>query len=474
MRTVEINPVNRIEGHGKVTIYLNEDGDVADARFHVTGFRGFEKFCEGRMFWEMPVITSRICGICPASHILASVKAGDAILGIKIPRPAQLLRQLMHMGQIIESHALNFFYLASADLLLGVDTEINKRNIFGLIDEKPEIAKTGIRMRHFGQKVMQKIGGGRKVHPIGAIPGGMSTSLLPEDRDELLKEVDGIITDSQSTLSLLKNFYYKAGKEITSFANFPTAYLGLVDDKGNLDFYDGKLRLIDSVGKVLEKRVDLNNYLSIIQEKTEDWSYLKFPFYKKMGYPSGNYRVGPLARLNVASGITTPLANKEFQNFKKLGKNGVVQGSMYYFYARLIEILHAVEKLKSLLEDKDICSKDIRVTSGSFNEEGIGVIEAPRGTLFHHYWVDKAGQIKKVNLIVATGHNNLAMNRAIKEVIGKHVSRENLNSGILNRVEAAIRCYDPCLSCSAHALGRMPLILQLVSPTGEVINQLKS
>lgn len=474
MRIVEINPVSRIEGHGKVTLHLNEDGGVADARFHVTGFRGFEKFCEGRMFWEMPVITSRICGICPVSHILASVKAGDAILGVEIPRPAKLLRQLMHMGQIVESHALNFFHLASADLLLGMDAEPRERNIFGLIAAKPEIAKMGIRMRRFGQRVIEKIGGDRRVHAIGAIPGGMAAGLSTEERDGLLKEVDGIVADSLSALGLLKNFYAEAGKEVAGFANFPTAYLGLVNEQGNLEFYDGKLKLIDSAGKVLEERVDPKNYLSLIQEKTEDWSYLKFPFYKKMGYPAGAYRVGSLARLNVASGIATPLAAKEFQSFKRLGKNGVVQGSMYYHYARLIELLHAVEMIKNLLQDKDICSKEIRVTSGSFNGEGIGVIEAPRGTLIHHYWVDKTGQISRVNLIVATGHNNLAMNRAVKEVAAGYISGKKITEGMLNRVEAAIRCYDPCLSCSAHTLGRLPFVLELVSPSGEVIDSLQA
>jgi NAD-reducing hydrogenase large subunit len=472
-RIIEINPVSRIEGHGKVTLHLNDDGSIADARFHVTGFRGFEKFCEGRMLWEMPVITSRICGICPVSHILASVKAGDAILGVEIPRPAKLLRQLMHMGQIVESHAMHFFHTASPDLLLGMDTDPGKRNIFGLIAEKPETAKMGIRVRSFGQRVIEKTGGGRRVHPIGPIPGGMTASLSIKDRDELLKEVDGIIADSRSALNILKNYYTEAGKEVASFANFPTAYLGLVDEKGNLEFYDGKLRLIDSKGNVLEKKVDPKDYLSIIQEKVEDWSYLKFPFYKKMGYPSGTYRTGPLARLNIATGINTPLANDEFRSFKKLGENSVVQGSMYYHYARLIENLHAVEKIRYLLEDEDICSKEIRVTSSSFSEEGVGVIEAPRGTLFHHYWVDKTGQIRKVNLIVATGHNNLAINQAVKEVAERYIAGNKLTEGMLNRVEAAIRCYDPCLSCSAHSLGQMPLILELVSPAGEVIDKIK-
>ncbi len=317
------------------------------------------------------------------------------------------------------------------------------------------------------------MGDGRKVHPIAAIPGGMTNYLLPDDRDELLREIDGLVTDISVALDLVKDFYAKLGDEAASFANFPTGYLGLVDGDGNLVLYDGRLRLIDSSGSILEEHIDVKDYLSIIQEKTEDWSYLKFPFYKKMGYPLGMYRVGPLARLNIAQGMSTPLANKELKNFKKLGKNGIVQGSMYYHYARVIEILYAIEKIKGFLEDKDICSKDIRAISDNINEEGIGVIEAPRGTLLHHYWVDKAGQIRKVNLIVATGHNNLAINRAVKEVAEKYINGNKLSEGILNRVEAAVRCYDPCLSCSAHALGKMPLVIDLVSPEGEVIDRLQ-
>jgi len=302
----------------------------------------------------------------------------------------------------------------------------------------------------------------------------MSKALSPEDRDKLASEIDSVIADIQVAIDLIKDIYAKGGNEISSFANFASGYLGLVDENGNLELYDGKLRLKDSSGNTLEEKVNPANYLSIIQEKTENWSYLKFPFYKKMGYPSGMYRVGPLGRLNVADGIPTPLAGGELKNFRRLGNNGVVQGSMYYHYARLIETLYAAEMVKQLLDDKDICGKEIRVVSGKFNEEGIGVIEAPRGTLFHHYWVDKIGEVKKVNLIVATGNNNLAMNRAVQEVAKKYISGGKLTEGMLNRVEAAIRCYDPCISCSAHALGQMSLLIQLVSVAGEVIDEIKA
>ncbi len=472
-RKIVIEPVSRVEGHGKVTIHLDDQGDVIDAKFHVTQVRGFEKFCEGRMFWEMPVITTRICGICPVSHHLASAKACDAILGVEIPPTAKKLRQLMHMGQFIQSHALHFFHLASPDILFGMDADPAKRNVMGIIAEQPEIAKKAVMLRSFGQTVIEKLGG-KKIHPNGAVPGGVNAALSPQDRDELLKQVDWVIAGLTLGLDIIKDYYQKMGEEIASFASFASGYLGLIDEKGNLEIYDGTLRLKDSKGFILEEKVDPKDYLSIIAERVEDWSYLKFPYYKKMGYPAGIYRVGPLGRLNVADGITTPLANEEFNKFRKLSSNGMVEGSMYFHYARLIEALYAAEKAKSLLEDDSICSQEILTSpSTHYNEQGVGVLEAPRGTLIHHYWVDSSGKISKVNLIVATGNNNAAMNRAVYQVARKYISSGKLSEGVLNRVEAAIRCYDPCLSCSTHALGQMPLLVQLVSPQGEVVDEVK-
>jgi NAD-reducing hydrogenase large subunit len=470
-RIIEINPVSRIEGHGKVTIQLDEAGNVADAKFHVTQFRGFEKFCEGRVFWEMPVITSRICGICPVSHHLASAKACDAILGVELTRPAKLLRELMHMGQIIQSHALHFFHLASPDLLLGMDADPAKRNVIGLIAEKPELATKGVKLRSFGQTIIQSLGS-KKVHPIGAVPGGMNTALSTTDRDHFLRQIDRAIGDTQIALEIIKEYYDKNNDFVCTCASFPTGYLGLVDEENNLELYDGKLRLLDQEGKVLEDQFDPSDYLDIISEHVEDWSYLKFPFYKRLGYPDGIYRTGPLGRLNVSDGTSTYRANAELKNFKKLGKNGIVEGSLYYHYARLIEVLYALERTQQLLEDKDICSTDLIVTSNKYNEQGVGVIEAPRGTLFHHYWVDDTGKILKVNLIVATGNNNAAMNKAVHAVAKEHIKSNKITEGILNRVEVAIRCYDPCLSCSTHAIGQMPFCIQIVSADGEVIQEI--
>jgi NAD-reducing hydrogenase large subunit len=471
-RTIEINPVSRIEGHGKVTIQLDEAGNVTDAKFNITQFRGFEKFCEGRVFWEMPVITPRICGICPVSHHLAAAKACDAILGVELTRPAKLLRELMHMGQYIQSHALHFFHLASPDLLLGMDADPAKRNVIGLIAENPELATKGVKLRSFGQTIIQSLGG-KKVHPNGAIPGGMNSPLSTADRDHFLKQIDWATADTEIALNIIKQYYDQQNDFVCTCASFPTSYLGLVDESNNLELYDGRLRLLDPNGKVLEDQFDPSNYLDIIREHVEDWSYLKFPFYKKLGYPAGTYRAGPLGRLNVCEGISTPLANTELKNFKKLGgEKGILEGSLYYHYARLIEILYAVERTQQLLEDKDVCSTDLIVTSNKYNEQGVGVLEAPRGTLFHHYWVDDTGKITKVNLIVATGNNNAAMNKAVYTVAKEYIKNNKITEGILNRVEVAIRCYDPCLSCSTHALGQMPFRIQIVPAGGDVMQEI--
>jgi len=472
-RKIVIEPVTRVEGHGKVTIHLDDGGNVAQARFHVTQVRGFEKFCEGRLFWEMPVITSRICGICPVSHHLASAKAGDALLGVELTPTAKMLRQLLHMAQVLQSHSLHFFHLASPDLLFGMDADPAIRNVVGVIAQKPELAVKGVKLRGFGQKILEVMGD-KKVHPNAAIPGGMNKALPAEFREDILNQIDGMIADVQVAIDLIKGYYGQHVEQAADFASFASGYMGLVDDNGNLELYDGKLRLRDDKGATLEDKVAPQDYLSIIAEQVEDWSYLKFPYYKKMGYPAGIYRVGPLGRLNVADGIITPLANAEFHNFKKMSNNGVLQGSLYYHYARLIEALYAAERIKALAQDDLICGKEIWVNSNKLNEEAVGVVEAPRGTLFHHYWIDTSGAIRKANLIVATGHNNLAMNRAVYEVAKGFIKGGKVTEGILNRVETAIRCYDPCLSCSTHALGQMPLQIDIYDSDGNFYQRLRS
>ena len=472
-RTIEINPVTRVEGHGKVTIQMDDAGNAVSARFHNTQFRGFEKFCEGQVFQEMPNLTTRICGICPVSHQLASAKACDAIIGVELTRPARLLRELLHMGQFIQSHALHFFHLASPDFLLGFDSDPATRNVIGLIGADPALATEAVKLRSLGQTIIKKLGG-KKVHMNAALPGGMTTALSIEDRDYFLKQLDWALADTQLAIKIFKEYVAANTSMVDSFATFPSAYLSLVDKDDNLALYDGNLRLVDAKGVVLEDQFDPSKYLDIIAEYVEDWTYMKFPFYKSLGYPGGIYRAGPLGRLNACKGITTPLANAEFKLYKKLSHNGLVEGSLYFHYARLIELIYSIEKTREILEDKDSISTDLQVTSHKYNEHGVGVVEAPRGTLFHDYWVDETGKITGVNLIVATGNNNAAMNRSVYEVAKDYIKNGKVTEGILNRVEAAIRCYDPCLSCSTHALGQMPLHIQLRAPDGQIVKNVYS
>lgn len=469
---ITIQPVTRIEGHARITIYVNDDGKVDRAYFHVDQFRGFEKFSEGRMYYEMPIITPRICGICPVSHHLASAKACDAIISADIPRPAKLLRELMHMGQVIQSHSMHFFELAGPDLIFGWDADPKIRNVVGIVEANPELALKAVKLRKFGQEIIAKLAG-RRIHPNYAVPGGVNNTLSVKDRDELLSEIDIMISYIQEGISLAKDWIEKNKETVEEFGVLSTGYMGLVTDEGGLELYDGKVKLIDKDGNLLEL-FDGSKYLDYIGEHVEDWSYLKFPFYKKLGWPDGVYRVGPLARLNVAEKIDTPLAQEEFKNFKSINGGKPVEGSLYYHYARLIEDLFAAERAKELLLDPDILSDDIVTTTGKILPEGVGVIEAPRGTLIHHYWVDNKGTIVKANLIVATGHNNWAMSKGVEEVAKRYVDGKNLTEGMLNRVEGLIRCYDPCLSCSTHAVGKMPMVINIISSsTGEVIGSVK-
>ncbi|MGQ9814070.1 MAG: Ni/Fe hydrogenase subunit alpha [Candidatus Roseilinea sp.] len=468
---ITIEPVTRIEGHAKVTIHLNEAGDVERAYLHINEFRGFEKFCEGRMYFEMPSITPRICGICPVSHHLASAKACDQIVGAEPPRPASLLRELMHMGQIIQSHGMHFFELAGPDLLLGFDADPAIRNVVGLIQANPEVAVKAVRLRKYGQDIIHTLGG-RKVHPNFAIPGGVNKALKPAERDQILAGWQEALETTQLGISIIKDWAAKNKEDIDKFAVFPTGYFGLVTPQGGLELYQGDCRLIDQKGNLLEQ-FPATRYLDYIQEHVEDWSYLKFPFYKKMGWPKGVYRVGPLGRLNVVDRVDTPLASEEWKIFRGLNGGKPVENTLHYHYARLIETLFAIEKVRVLLDDPDILSTEIQNTRKDFNPEAVGVIEAPRGTLLHHYWVKENGQIERVNLIVSTGHNNYAMSTAVDSVAKTYISGQKVREGLLNRVEAAVRAYDPCLSCSTHALGQMPMIVDILAPDGTVVETLR-
>jgi len=470
-RKITINPISRVEGHGKVTIHLDDQGQVKDARFHVLQFRGFEAFCKGRPYEEMPIITQRICGICPVSHQLASAKACDVILGLEIPKTARLLRELLHMGQFIQSHALHFFYLASPDLLLGWDADPAKRNVVGVIGEFPEAAVKGIRLRKFGQEIIRALGG-KRVHPAFSVPGGVTNPLNEKDRDRLLSGFKEAYETCQLGLDLIKSWIEKNMEEVKRFANFDSIYAGLVDANGHVNLYDGRMRMVKADGQGLAE-FDPAEYLDYIGEHVEPWSYLKFPFYKPLGWPEGLYRVGPLGRLNAASGLSTPLAAAEYDKFRQTAQNGLKGGSLLYHLTRLIELLYALERAEQILKDSKVCDKEIKMTAPPSRKEGIGVIEAPRGTLIHHYWVDRNGAMEKANLIVATGHNNMAMNRSVELVAKEYINNGRIKEGILNRIEGAIRCYDPCLSCATHALGQMPLKIEVYNPGGELINELR-
>jgi len=467
---ITIEPVTRIEGHAKITIRMNDDGTVNHAYFHVNEFRGFEKFCEGRMVFEMPYITPRICGICPVSHHLAAAKTGDEVLGCPPPRTATLLRDLMHMGQIIQSHGMHFFELAGPDLILGFDADPAVRNVVGLLQADPALTLKAINLRKFGQDIIFRVGG-RRIHPTFAVPGGVNKALSVEDHNGILAGLDEAVATTQLGISIMKGWAEKNREDIEKFAVLKTGYFGMVTPGNGLELYDGQIRLLDQKGQQLE-HFDGRNYLDYIAEHVESWSYLKFPYYKKMGWPNGVYRVGPLGRLNAADTIETPLAGEEMKIWKSLNGGLPVENTLYYHYARLIETLFALERVRILLDDPDLLGKDILNTRHDFRGEGVGVIEAPRGTLFHHYWANETGQITKVNLIVATGHNNWAMSESVDSVAKTYINGNPIREGLLNRVEAAIRAHDPCLSCSTHAVGQMPMEIEILDPEGQLIQTL--
>lgn len=468
-RRILIDPVTRIEGHAKITVHLNDDHSVADARFHVTEFRGFERFCEGRPLWEMPGLTARICGICPVSHLIASANAGDAILAVRIPPAAEKLRKLMNLGQIIQSHALSFFHLSGPDLLLGFDHEPGSRNVFGLAQADRETAKRGIRLRQFGQEVIERLGG-KKIHPDWSIPGGVRGSLAESDRDHIRSRLDEARESACHAISLMKTILDRFPVEVATFGNFPSLFLGLVAPDGSWEHYGGRLRVIDDAGTILTDAEPSDGYRDVISEAVQPDSFLKSPYYRPLGFPDGMYRVGPLARLNICDFMGTPLADAELKEYRHRGGR-IVSSSFWYHYARLIEILGCVEKIEAMIDDADLQSSHLRAQAGINAAEGVGVSEAPRGTLFHHYTVDEDGLIRSVNLIIATGQNNLAMNAAVLQIARHFIRGPEIPEGVLNRLEAGIRAFDPCLSCSTHAIGQMPMIVQLMGSDGSILDE---
>ncbi|QSG10584.1 Coenzyme F420-reducing hydrogenase, alpha subunit [Halapricum desulfuricans] len=463
-----IDPVTRVEGHGKITIELDDDGEVEDTQFHVTEFRGFEEFVEGRPVWEMPEITARICGICPVSHQLAAAKAVDEIAGVEIPEGAKKLRELLHMGQVLQSHALSFFYLSSPDLVLGYDADPEKRNIEGVLEENPQLAERGIDLRKFGQDVIAALGD-KKVHPDFAIGGGVTNTLDPEDGEQLREQSEDLDTYVRETIDLLQEIFAEMDDDTLDYATYETGYMGLVNEDGGLEHYDGDIRLVDEEGDLLEG-IDDSAYADIIGERSKEWSYLKFPYYKERGFEDGQYRVGPLGRLNAVDQLSTPQAQAEFERYMDAADGAVHERSTYYHWARLIEILYCIERIRELLENDAVYEGVPNVPTKPENNNGVGVIEAPRGTLIHEYDVDDDGKVTNADFIVATTHNNGAMNKGVRTAAETFVDGPEIPEGTLNKMESVIRCYDPCLSCSTHAIGDMPLEVT-IERDGEVLDE---
>jgi NAD-reducing hydrogenase large subunit len=470
LKRIVIEPVTRVEGHGKVTILLDDENRVHQARLHIVEFRGFERFIQGRPYWELPVIVQRLCGICPVSHHLAAAKAVDRLVGNENLTPTgEKMRRLMHYGQMFQSHALHFFHLCSPDLLFGFDSDPLQRNVIGVAAKHPELAKQAVLMRKYGQEIIQATAG-KKIHGTGAIPGGINKNLSPQERDELLKDVDQMLEWSLSALKIAKDYTVENLNDLKDFGSFESNHLSIVRKDGALDLYDGVLRAIDKDGNKIFDQVDNQIYHERIAEEVRPWSYMKFPFIKSVGPEDGWYRVGPLARLNTCDFIDTPEAEAARKDFMELTSGKPNNVTMCYHWARMIELLHSLEKINELLNDADLQGTDLVATGGKRRSEAVGIIEAPRGTLFHHYRIDDNDQVTMANLIVSTTSNNEPMNRAVTDVAKTYISgKPEVTEGLLNHVEVAIRAYDPCLSCATHAMGQMPLEVEIRDAGGELV-----
>lgn len=473
LRRIAIDPVTRVEGHGKVTILLDAFNRVHQVRLHIVEFRGFEVFIEGRPYWEVPVMVQRLCGICPVSHHLAAVKAMDLIAGYPALTPtAEKLRRLMHYGQMAQSHAVHFFHLASPDLLLGFDSEATRRNIVGVVEAFPDVATKGVLLRKFGQEIIRHTAG-KRVHGTGAIPGGVNKALTAAERDELRRDVDERIAWAAEAVGIVRRLHDQSPAFYEGFGAVTSNVMGLVDDAGAMDFYHGGLRAKAPDGTTVFDHVDYQGYRERITEEVKPWSYMKFPHITALGADAGWYKVGPLARVQAVDRIPSPLAEAERQTFLGVGRGGMIGGALLTHWARLIELLHALEVIRDLLDDPDITGTDLMADKGDRREEAVGVIEAPRGTLFHHYRVGEDDLVSYCNLIVSTTNNNQAMNESIRKVARDHLDGRVITEGLLNHIEVAIRAYDPCLSCATHALGQMPLIVDLVDAEGRTLSTLR-
>ncbi len=471
-KRIIVEPVTRVEGHGKVSLLLDEENKVKQARLHIVEFRGFERFIQGRPYWEIPVMVQRLCGICPVSHHLAAAKAMDQIVGVdKLTPVAEKMRRLMHYGQTLQSHALHFFHLASPDLLMGFDADPEIRNVIGVAKKFPELATQGVLLRKYGQEVI-KATSGKKIHGTGAIPGGINKNLSIAERDEFLKDIDQMVEWSEGALKVAKEYTMEHLEELGSFGSFESSHLSHIREDGCMDLYDGGLRAITKDGDKIFDHIPVEQYSDYLAEEVRPWSYMKFPFIKSIGPEDGWYRVGPLSRVNTADFIDTPLAESARVEFMALTSGKPNNITLAYHWARMIEMLHSAEKIRELLNDSDLQGNDL-VIKGERREEGIATLEAPRGTLFHHYKVDENDQVTMANLIVSTTSNNIPMNLAVQKIAEEYISgKPEITEGLLNRLEIGIRAYDPCLSCATHAMGKMPLEVKLIDAEGKVVDQM--
>lgn len=481
-----IDPVTRIEGHGKVTVHLDDNNQVVDAKLHVVEFRGFEKFIQGHPYWEAPMLLQRICGICFVSHHLCGAKALDDIVGVgystgtpMLPTPEKM-RRLGHYGQQLQSHVTAYFYLIVPEMLFGMDAAPEQRNVLGLVEADPALVKRVVALRKWGQEVIKSVLG-KRMHGISSIPGGVNQNLSIEARDRLLNgeegliSIDEVIEFAQDGLNLFYDFHEKNREQVDTFADVPALNMCLVGEDDNVDYYHGKMRIVDKNKEIVDE-LDYHDYLEHFSEATEEWSYMKFPFLKALGREAGSVRVGPLARVNVTKSYSdsTPLAKAALERFHDYTKGKANDMTLHTNWARAIEILHSAEQIKVMLNDPDLQKEQLVLSydQSMWSGEGVGVVEAPRGTLLHHYRANEEGNITFANLVVATTQNNAVMNRSVRSVAEDYIGgNAEITEGMMNAIEVSIRAYDPCLSCATHAAGQMPLVVSVLDSKGELVNE---
>ena len=481
---VTINPITRLEGHGKIEIFLDNEGNVANAYLQIPELRGFEKFCEGRRVEEMPNITSRICGVCPEAHSMASLKTLDAVFGVEPSSAVKKIRELLYNAFHFADKITHFYILAGADFVVGPEASPSERNVLGLIAKVgKEVGLSVIKHRLMGYKIVQIIGG-RQIHANYAIPGGVSKPISKSERDEIREMARQMVEFAKFSLKLfdrivLQNKDY-VDLILSDTYTLKTYYMGTVDEKNRVNFYDGKIRVVDPDGNEFVK-YEPKDYQEHIAEHVEPWTYLKFPYLKKIGWKglvggkdSGVYQATPLSRLNVADGMATPLAQEEYVKMYATLGGKPVHHTLATHWARLIELLYAAERVLELAEDREITDPDVWPVVTNTPSEGVGEVEAPRGTLTHHYVTDEKGIVKKVNLIVGTTNNYAPISISIKQAAQSLIKNGRFSEGLLNKIEMAFRAYDPCMACATHALpGHMPLIVNIYDVNRKLVKTLK-